>query len=524
MKKKGILSIVLAGALLLGVLSACAPAATGQPPETTVQQETMVPPPTGELGRVVTLAAISEPPAVAPGRHTAIIGQYLNMSTHNGLFRVHYDDLMPLPDLVASYTALSDTLFEMTLHEGIMFHNGEEMTAHDVVTSLEYLRNYPEAFVAHGSIDSMAVIDRYTFTLDTGTPNAMLLFDLAHHGNMIMPASLIESGHDFQADPVGSGPFVFDEWRFGDSIHFSAFEDYFDRDRAPMVEGFVWRVIPEGASRTIALEVGEIDYIVDVPFPDIARLQDNPDITVFYRPGVAHNRMEINNEHQYFSNINIRRAMDMAFDKEAMVLAGFDGWAIPVWTPVPPQHAGVSFEGINSFDPDGARALLEQEGIVPGQIEFEMIVTAEAGRRIAEVAQANLADIGISATIVQMDFAAWLGLHPSGNWEANFGGFTGQGNLLNFMRAKMHNEGIGAQNISRTYNRELTDLIDQAIATIDPVERIAVLENATRVANEHVPVIPTHMNVQVRAFNSNLISPEIAANGMMFLNTVYWVD
>ena len=522
---KRILSVVFSVALLAGVFAACTPADRTPPPtEGTVAGHPPPPPPDGELGRRLIMAAISEPPAVAPGRHTAIIGQFLNMSTHNGIFRFHYDDLLPLPDLIESYTALSDTLFEFRLHEGILFHNGEVMTAHDVITSLTYLRNYPEAVTAHGSIYAMEVVDRYTFRLDTGVPNAMLFFDLAHHGNMILPASLIESGHDFQADPVGSGPFVFDHWQFGDSIHFNAFPYYFDRERAPRIEGFVWRAIPEGASRTIALEMGEIDYIVDVPFPDIPRLQENPNVTVFYRPGVAFNMMEINNTRPFFDNINVRRALDMALDKEAMVSAAFDGWAIPNWVMVPPQHAGASREGIRSFDPEGARALLAQEGIGPGDFEFDLIVTNEAQRRMAEVAQSNLADVGINISISTMDFAAWLGFHPTGNFDANLGGFTGQGNLLNFMRTTMHIASINAQNISRVYNHELSGLIDQAIATIDPVERIAVLYEATRVANEHVGFIPTHMSILLRAFNSDLISPEIAANGMMFLNMVYWVD
>jgi peptide/nickel transport system substrate-binding protein len=148
--------------------------------------------------------------------------------THNGLFRACYSDLEPIPDLVAEWSVISDTLFEFTLHEGIFFHNGEEMTAYDVVASLEYVRTYPYARAVHASIVGWEAIDRYTFILDTGEPNAQLLNDLTHQANFIMPRSLIEAGHDFTTSPIGSGPFVFEEWRFGDSLDFSRFDDYFD--------------------------------------------------------------------------------------------------------------------------------------------------------------------------------------------------------------------------------------------------------------------------------------------------------
>ena len=537
-KKKRSLSFILASVLLIGTLAACTPT-TQQPvapvgdTATPAQQQAPTPPSqaaapepeqAAHVNRGVTLAIASETPSVAPARHTALIGQFKNMLTHNGLFRTYYEDLSPVPDLIASWVALSDTLFEFTLHEGILFHNGEELTAYDVVISLAYSRNYPEAVAVHGSVYQTAVIDRYTFTIDTGTPNAMLFFDLAHHGNMIMPSSLIEAGHDFMAEPIGTGPFVFYEWRFGDSLTFTAFEDYFDTSRFPQVEYVHWRVIPEGASRTIALETGEVDYIVEVAFPDIPRLEENPDITVFQRPGVTYSYLILNNDHPTFSSVYVRRAIEMALDKDAMVIASLDGFGIPIWTSVPPMFPGASTEGTNSFDPDGARALLAEHGIDPASIAFDILAFDESQRRRGEVVQSNLADIGIHVTITMIDFATWLTVAGTPTSEAAFGNFTGQGNILNFMRTVLHIDGIDAQNRSRLYSRELSDLIDEAVATIDINDRLAVLEEATTLSNELVAHIGTNMNILIRAFDSRLVSPEISANGFMFLNMVYWAE
>ena len=533
MEKKRILSILLTGAFVLGALGACTPAQQPQPPTEQVQPVTPTPgtpgtpvvdpPPPEAISRGLTVAIQAETPNIAPARHTSLIGHFKNVMTHNGLFRIHYEALEPVPDLVASWRAVSDTVFEFTIHEGILFHNGEEMTAEDIVASFEYVRTYPDTRANHTSFDRAEVVDRYTVRIDTGIPNAMLFFELAHQANFIMPRSLIDAGHDFTVDPVGSGPFVFDDWRFGDSLHFVAFENYFDNDRSPMIEYVNWRIIPEGASRTISLETREVDYIVEVAFPDIPRMQENPNITVFQRAGTAYNFLLLNNDLPYFNNRYVRWAIDMAIDKEAAVIASVDGFGIPIWENVPNFFPGASSEGIRSFDPDGARALLAEQGIDPANISFEMLTSSEEARRRAEVVQANLADIGIETTISMIDTATYLTVTQFGDYEAAFGAFTTT-NLLSFLRGTSHIDTIDGQNRSRMYNRELSDLIDQAISTIDASARLAILEDASRIANEHIGFIPMHLSLLIRAFDSRLVAPEIAANGFMNFNMVYWTE
>jgi len=446
-----------------------------------------------------------------------------NMLTHNGLFRTRYDTLEPIPDLVASWHPLSDTVFEFTLHEGIMFHNGMEMTAEDVVASMYYVRTYPIAAAFHASVVGAEVIDRYTFTLDTGTPNSMLLDDLIHQANFIMPAALIEAGHDFQESPIGSGPFYFENWSSGDSLTFRRFDDYFDRERTAQLEYIHFRIIPEGASRTLALENAEIDLVNEVSMPDLQRLEQNPDVTVAILPSTRFSYIILNNDLPQFNNIHARHAMDMALDKEAMLMASLEGLGEPTWQTTPPVFLGSSMEGIRSFDPDGARALLAEHNINPADLAFEMMVYSEETRRRAEVAQANFADIGIPTTITMVDFATLLEHTVAGTYDAALPPFTAV-SMLQFMRSTMHLDAIPAPNRSRIRNQELTDLINQAIVTIDAGERLAVLQEASRVSNEHAGFLPTNTNVLIRAFNSNLVVPEISATGMKYYNMAYWLE
>lgn len=534
MSKKRISNLVMAVIIAAIALSACLPITNGQPTpaqpaeaptsapaNATANEPANLPAEQQERGRAIVVVTQNETPSVAPGRHSALAGTYKNHLTHNGLFRIAYDTLEPVPDLVASYRAISDTLWEFTIHPGILFHNGEEMTAADVVASFTYLRNYPNAAVQHASFSYAVQTGEFTLTIDTGTPNALLLFDLAGHGNMILPKSLIEAGHSFEASPIGSGPFVFEEWRSGDSLRFTAFDYYFDAPRAAKVDGVTWRILPEGASRTIALETGEADYNVYPAFPDIPRLKANPNIEVINMPGTAYTALLLNNDAPQFNHIAARRAIDMALDTEAIIMAGLDGFGELIRAQMPLSFAGSSNEGVNYFDPEGARALLAEYGIDPSTLDFDILASNEERRRMAEVMQANLADIGITVTISLVDLATMLQTTSDGNYEAAIGGFA-HGNLLAYMRGVFHLDSIDGPNRARIRNQELSDLIDQAIATIDTPSRIALLEEASRMANEHVGFSPIFLVPVIRAFNANLSVPENHASGPLNLNMVYW--
>ena len=524
MKKTRILTLVLVNSLLVGVFGACAPA--GAPADaygTAATTFTAEPPSPAPIQRGITLGLWIEPPNVAPGRHTSFLGHSMNALTHNGLFRLEYQNLVPTPDLIDSWIALSDTLFEFHITPGVMFHNGHELTAHDFAASFEYLRTYSYAIAVHGSIESARAIDNHTLHIDTGVPNAMLFYDLAHHGNWVLPRALIESGHDFKASPIGTGPFIFENWNLGRDITFIRNPYYFDDERSAHVPYVTWRFAIDAPIRAIALERGEMDLIVDVPVGDVQRMRNLPNVTVFERPGLYYHSMSMNTEVFPFDNIIVRQAVDMALDKEAMLAVSMNGIGTPMWqnTPFLPGSSSI---GSGSFDPDGARALLDEHGLDPAALGFEILVNRYVQpRRRAEIAQANLLDIGIPTTITVLDPVTHLGATRAGAHQASFSGYAAT-NLMSFFKNTMHSSSIGAGNLSRINSPELDALIDKAIGTLDESERIAILEQAGALANEIRGSAPISMGTILRAHNSSLVLPEIGANGFMFLNMAYWIQ
>ena len=176
MKKNRIVGIILAGALLMGALAACAPAvpAPGTGPAAPAQQAPGAPaapqpPPPGVARGSITFAMAGEPSTLAPARHNLVQGLHINGMTHHQLFNMHYADYSAVPRLISDIEFISDTEFLFTLHEGIMFHHGREMTAQDVVESLIWVRQFPEARGVHLSlgVDGIHYVNRYQFRLET---------------------------------------------------------------------------------------------------------------------------------------------------------------------------------------------------------------------------------------------------------------------------------------------------------------------------------------------------------------------
>lgn len=541
MKKSKIFSLVLAGTLAIGALSGCssnaapaasAPAASAETPAASAEApaasaETPAAPvaeaPTGAAEGKIVVATANETPSMTVAEHNAVAGSYMNQLTHSGLFTTDAISLAAVPELVESYEAVTDLEWHFKIYEGIKFHNGEEMTADDVVASLYYVKQFPDCEQYQKNIKVIEKVDDYTVKITTDEPYAMLLDDLAHHGNWIMPKSLIDGGNDFNANPIGSGAYQFVKWTYGDSVDFVAFDDYFDTENKPHIKDMTWRTIPEGSSRTIALEAGEVDFIVEVATQDIPRMEADDKITVFMTPGTSHNFMMINNELPEFSNPLVRKALDMAIDKEAIIGVAYDGLAVPAYSQVPTNFQGASTENINSYDPEGAKSLLAEAGVDPASIKFSIICSDDVKRRVGEVIQSSLAEIGIMVELETLDLATYLSVTADGDYQAALGGYTSS-NLLSYLNGVWHGASINASNKTRTNREDVNNLIDKALVTVDEAERIAIMEECTAILNEHCGQVPTFQPFVVRAYNSKLVVPEIGASGKTPLHKVYWSE
>ena len=466
----------------------------------------------------VIIATANEPPTLAPYKHSAVASTYMNLLTHDNFFRTDIETLEPIPGIIKEYEILSDKQWKFTIRDDVKFHNGEMMTTADMVASMEYARENQSYTSNYSNFwESIEIIDDYNFIVNTKEVYAKTLNDMASH--RVLPKSLIDAGNDFNTNCIGSGPYKLVKQTLGDSVEFEAYDEYWGG--APAIKKMTWRIIPEGSSRTIALEAGEIDMIIEVETNDLTRLQETDGITVVNIPGTSFNFLTLNNEKAPFDNQDFRHALNCAINKDELVEVALNGAGTGNYMQTPPMFPGHSERNLDEYNIDLAKQWLESSGLDPATITFSCICSDDTKRRAGEVIQAALSEVGINMELESMDLATYLSAAAEGNFEATIGGCT-TSNTLGFIEYKFTSWQIGGSNFTRTNDAHLDELWTTASQTLDETERLTILEEAAAYLNEICPHVPMYSVNVVRAYNSNLQGFEVNASGNTYWQNVSW--
>ena len=508
-RKVRLLSLLLATVMLFGLLAGCS--SDGGEKKSATKG--------GDKDSIV-IATSGETPSLSPTEHNAVAGDYMNQLTYSMLFRTDMD-LKPQPHLVESYENVDESTWRFKLKEGVKFHNGDTMTADDVVASLQWAQDFAEVNLYNKNFVSITKVDDLTVEIKTDGPDAMVLSNLCHHGNAIVPKKLIDEGHDFNAEPIGAGPYKLVEWKRGDSIEFEAFEDFFLG--APKIKHMTWKIIPEGSSRTIALEAGEIDFIIEVEAMDADRLKENSDLKVISFEHTSHNWLMLNNEKPGLDNQDVRHAINSAIDKESVVTVAYNGLATPSWTATPSNFPGTTDENADTYDVEKAKEYLDASGVDPASVKFSIICSDDTKKRAGEVIQANLKEIGINCEIESMDLATYLSATAEGDYTAAIGGYTSS-DLLSYVVGVYHSSSINASNKTRLNDPEVDALIDQAKTTLDETERVAIFEKLSARLNLLCSQAPLYQPLTLRAYKAGLEGVEVSDSGTIYFENVYWAE
>jgi len=381
---------------------------------------------TPEPGRQTLLVALSQAPtSLDPADHrsrqseTVIRNMFDGLVTRDTRNQVHLE-------LAEELNWLDDTTLEAKLRQGVKFHNGQEMTADDVVFTFDRIIQenaieYPESHTSPrkgliAPLDSVEKIDDYTvqFSFSGVWPPAM---QLLVHQQIVPKAYLEEVGTEgFVAHPIGTGPFMFVEGQIDDQIVLERFDDYWGGapDLEPVgpacVEKAIFRVIPESSTRVAALLAGEVDIIQAVPSELVDILAQTPGVQVKSAPGTQPQWLQLNVTDPLFEDVNVRLALNYALDKDLIIEAVYGGRAVAIPGPLSPFNGFVSKDlAPYPYDPEKALALLAESGWTDsdgdgildkdGQPLAFTIDTLEQWRSLAEAVASLYRENGIDAGV-----------------------------------------------------------------------------------------------------------------------------
>lgn len=465
------------------------------------------------------IATQSEPQSLTTCEHDSIVGVFMNILTYNGLMKIDQATLKTIPDLAESYKVENDVNWIFKLKKGVKFHNGAELKAADVVATLTWAKTFPASTSYTGKMKAIQAVDDYTVKITTDGPYAGLLYDLGYHYNFIVPKALIESGNNFNANPVGTGPYKLVKWSRGDSIEFVKNDQYFDKSAMPSITHLVWRFIPEGTSRTISLEAGEVDFVYEVETTDIPRLKKNKNVKVAEVAGVENWFININKDVKPFDNANLRKAISCAIDRDAIVAAALNGYGKPSVSCVPMGYAESTQDKAEGFNLEKAKQYLKAWGGDASSIALPILCSNDLKVRIATILQANLAKIGIKVEIVTMDYATYMDKMTRGDFTAALTSWS-PSNALTYLQ-RFHSR-RRAGNPGSLNSPEVDALVQKAETTIDPVARTKLLKQIIATVNDLCPQPSLYQTLVFRAYNAKLGGVVPSATGYVDFHRVYW--
>ena len=475
-----------------------------------------------EAKDTLVVAAPDESANLSTTGHDALQTAYLNVLSYNGLMKLDYN-MNPVPDLAESYEVSEDgCTWTFKLREGVKFHNGTEMTAEDVVASMIAAQSEPN--VANFTKDYTAVeaTDKYVVTITTDGYNSNLLYSLANHANFVLPKALLESGHDFNSEPCGTGAFKFVKWNHGDSIEYEANEDYYGG--APAFKKLIWRFIPEGTTRSLELEGGGVDFVIDVDAANMAGIEANDALKMIVVDSISLQFLNLNDTKGYLSDINVRKAINCAVNKQAVVQIAENGHAMVAYAQAPIGFSGATDAGCDTeYNVDKAKEYLAAWGGNPADIEISIICSNDAKVRAAQVIQSNLSDIGINAEIERMDLATYLDVTAAGDHTAFIGGYTAS-SMIQYLMLNFHSTAIGAANKSRLNMPEVDALIEKASAARTTEEMTAILTEVNTLINEQCPQVSLYQNQKLYASKAGVENVNVLPNGYFYVSEWTWAE
>ena len=348
---------------------------------------------------------------------------------YNGLMNYDPDGNL-FPDLAeAPAEQPDDRTYIYKLRQGVQFHGGHgELTADDVVYTFDAIRGAIDTGLSFflslwlGPLEKVEALDKHTvkFTMSApygGFPDATALCKI------VSKSAAEKHGKDFARNPVGTGPFELVEWVKDDHITLKRFDQHF-RDGVPKIDGVHMQIIPDDTVKVTNLITDQVHMIKEIPPRNLAQLKNAPGIVVGQRPGTQTEQLYFRTDRAPFNDVNLRRAVAFAIDREAIAEKVFFGMAQPAIAPLQesqmPQQKFPDGMTRNVYNPDKAREFLAKSS-QPKNFKFTCLTTAQ-GWFVEQltVIQATLKDVGIEMVIEPMEKSAMFARQRAGDLEASY--------------------------------------------------------------------------------------------------------
>ena len=448
----------------------------------------------------ITIAVVSEWATLDPKIANDLLAFAVTNQFYDTLVLLKQDDNTLFPGLATRWDISSDGLeYTFYLREGVKFHNGETMTADDVVFSFERAAASTPTARITGAIKKTEKINNSTVKVTLQYPYGPFLACVSMPNLSVVSKKAVEQmgDTDFARNPVGTGPYKFVEWRPGDRIVMEAFPDYW-RGAAP-IKNATFRIITDASTTTIALERGEIDMILSVTPSEKQNIERNSNLYYTETASGSPWFLAFNMEKGLFTNQLLRQAVAYAMKPEDIILGALDGNGLVIDAPMTPDAFGYPHGFKRTpYDPAKSKELLAQAGYPNGLTINLRTIESPNYARPGEIIQEQLRVAGFDCKLELMERGAFLSdAYTNGQYEIMFTSLTAlipDADMITFTRFHSAYKGNG-MNFTYTSIPEMDKLLERSRAATDPNERLQIFRDIYEMNKEVVIYVPLYVGM-----------------------------
>lgn len=463
---------------------------------------------------------------------------------------IQYDEKLQPRAWLAERWDLTENNVTFTLRNDVKWHDGRPVTAEDVKFTFDLAKDTTTGSLLGAAylnmVKSATVVDPRTIRFDFVAPHAQALDGFwwpplpKHLLEGVSPAQL--SQHAFNRNPVGSGPFRFREWRPNQSLTLEANPDFpAALGGRPRLDRVVWRVVPEATTMMTELFNGTADVIGYTLLPDQAtqvRAQEGQGVRLSHNPSREFTFIAWNNNDELFRDPRVRRAMTLAINREQIIQALLQGFAVPAHGIIPPWSPMYTDIGNLPHDAAQARQLLQQAGwadangdrvVEKGGKPFRFTLLVNSANRLhqdmATVIQQQLAAVGVQVDVRTQEFQSMLQQYKAREYQGVIANWT----LDTFKVDPTPLFSCAQARIANSANRtgycspQADALMQQGAGATDPAQARAVWERFSRQLQQDQPVTFLYWTEDLAGIGPRLQGAEMDARGKIQNIQEWWI-
>jgi dipeptide transport system substrate-binding protein len=492
-----------------------------------------------------------------PGVNTTGTSFDGNEPIYNRIVEFERGGTKVVPGLAEKWDISEDgTVYTFHLRRGVKWHSTgrsfkptRDFNADDIMFSIErqWKEDHPFFKVTSPNhsyfgdmgmpklLKSVEKLDEHTIRITLNQPEAPFLADLA------MPFAAIQSKEYADAmlkagtpekidqEPIGTGPFYLIQYQKDAVIRYRAFNDYWGGKAK--IDDLVYSITPDASVRWAKLQKGEC-HVMPYPNPaDLDAIRKDANVQLLDQPGLNIGYLAYNTTKKPFDDVRVRKAINMAINKKAIIDAVYLSAGVAATNPIPPTLWSYNDQiKDDPYDPEGAKKLLAEAGF-PNGLETDLWAMPVQrpynpnARRIAELMQADLAKIGVKAEIKSFEWGEYRKRLQAGEHQMGMLGWTGDnGDPDNFLHTLLgcdSAKSASGSNVAKFCNQPYDDLVVKAKRVSDQAERTKLYQQAQVIFKQQSPWFTIAHAVQLKPVRKEVVDFKLSPFGR---HNFYGVD